>query len=98
VSLVYVNITCDLDSNSKRVMEREETNKKTKLSDVDILKIIRQDASLLMREEIFDCAKEKDMEEELDYFDLDNPNLKVEEETQNIRNSSLKSCDSGVSI
>jgi hypothetical protein len=84
VPLVFVNMTCDLESNSKRVTGKKETCKTVKLFDAGPLEKIREETKLLTREEAVACAKEKDMEGELFYFELDNSNLDVEEGTQKI--------------
>jgi hypothetical protein len=48
------------------------------------LRKTREETKLLTREEAFACAKEKDMERELFYFELDNSDLDEEEGTQKV--------------
>lgn len=82
--LVFVNITCDLELNCERVVGREEMSGKGKLCDASILEAIRRDNKLLTREEVFACAREREMEGRLFYFELDNSRLGVEEGTARI--------------
>jgi hypothetical protein len=83
VSLVVVNIHCDLGTNSGRLCSKDRkqvVGGKTKLVDVDILKTIREQTSLLDREQVMGCEKGGN----IFYFELDTSELAPEDAEQKV--------------